>query len=110
MTFLRGEDLTEHGSLYIPRPPLEDPLETSFSFTAPSFRQPNMRDTLDGIKRIAEAKALDVISLGSIQDAQENSFTGKAESAQHGCGGVLFAVSTIPKVILCLFAAGTSRS
>jgi hypothetical protein len=53
------------------------------------FGLPNMEDTITGIKRIAEAKALDVISLGIDQDAQENFFhQDKQDPRARGAGGV----------------------
>jgi methylmalonyl-CoA mutase cobalamin-binding subunit len=53
------------------------------------FGLPTMEATLDGIERIAEAQALDVISLGIDQDAQENFFHPERQDARRtGAGGV----------------------
>lgn len=53
------------------------------------FGLPTMEDTLAGIERIAEAKALDVISLGIDQDAQENFYHPERQDARRkGAGGV----------------------
>jgi hypothetical protein len=53
------------------------------------FGLPTMEATIDGIKRIAEAKALDVISLGIDQDAQENFYHPERQYARRkGAGGV----------------------
>jgi len=53
------------------------------------FGQPSMNASVEGIKQIAEAKALDVISLGVDQDAQENFFhPGKQNPRSTGAGGV----------------------
>jgi methylmalonyl-CoA mutase cobalamin-binding subunit len=53
------------------------------------FGLPTMDDTLAGIKKIAQAKALDVISLGIDQDAQENFFHPERQDARRkGAGGV----------------------
>jgi len=47
--------------------------------------------TIDGIKRIAEAGVLDVISLGPDQDAQENFFHPERQNPKRkGAGGVPF--------------------
>ncbi|MDY6846279.1 MAG: cobalamin B12-binding domain-containing protein [Chloroflexota bacterium] len=53
------------------------------------FGQPTMAASLEGIRRIAEAKALDVISLGIDQDAQENFFHPDRQNPRRkGAGGV----------------------
>lgn len=47
--------------------------------------------TVEGIARIAEARALDVISLGADQDAQENFFRPERQNLRsRGAGGVPF--------------------
>lgn len=53
------------------------------------FGLPTMEATLEGIKLIAEAKALDVISLGIDQDAQANFFHPERQDPRRtGAGGV----------------------
>lgn len=53
------------------------------------FGLPTMEATLDGIRQIAEAQALDLISLGTDQDAQENFFHPERQLARRkGAGGV----------------------
>ncbi len=53
------------------------------------FGLPDMAETLAGIARIAGARALDVISLGIDQDAQENFFHPERQDARRkGAGGV----------------------
>ena len=53
------------------------------------FGLPDMAETLAGIERIAGARALDVISLGIDQDAQENFFHPERQDARRkGAGGV----------------------
>ena len=53
------------------------------------FGLPTMEATLEGIKTIAEAHALDVISLGIDQDAQENFYHPERQELQRkGAGGV----------------------
>ncbi|MDO9301208.1 MAG: cobalamin B12-binding domain-containing protein [Anaerolineales bacterium] len=53
------------------------------------FGLPTMEATIDGIQKIAEAKALDVISLGIDQDAQENFYHPEKQDARRkGAGGV----------------------
>ncbi len=53
------------------------------------FGLPTMADTLEGIRQIAEARVLDVISLGIDQDAQENFFHPERQNPRRtGAGGV----------------------
>ncbi len=53
------------------------------------FGLPTMEATLEGVRQIAEAKALDVISLGIDQDAQENFFHPERQDPRRkGAGGV----------------------
>mgnify|MGYP000871786921 FL=1 len=53
------------------------------------FGLPTMEDTVAGIEKIAEARALDVISLGIDQDAQANFFhPERQDPARAGAGGV----------------------
>ncbi|MBV6397151.1 MAG: hypothetical protein HFACDABA_02756 [Anaerolineales bacterium] len=53
------------------------------------FGLPTMEDTLNGIEKIADAKALDVISLGIDQDAQENFYHPERQNPRRkGAGGV----------------------
>lgn len=53
------------------------------------FGLPNMEATLEGFRQIADAKILDVISLGIDQDAQENFYHPERQDARRtGAGGV----------------------
>ena len=53
------------------------------------YGQPTMEASLEGIQKIAAAKALDVISLGIDQDAQANFFhPERQDPRQRGAGGV----------------------
>ncbi len=53
------------------------------------FGLPTMEATIDGIQKIADAKVLDVISLGIDQDAQANFFHPERQDARRtGAGGV----------------------
>jgi len=53
------------------------------------FGRPTLKETVAGAKAIAEARALDVISLGPDQNAQEHFFhPEKMHRAQDGAGGV----------------------
>jgi hypothetical protein len=53
------------------------------------FGLPTMESTIEGIHKIAESQALDLISLGTDQDAQENFFHPERQNPrQKGAGGV----------------------
>ncbi|MGZ9221448.1 MAG: cobalamin B12-binding domain-containing protein [Anaerolineales bacterium] len=53
------------------------------------FGLPTMEATIDGIAKISDAQALDVISLGIDQDAQENFYHPERQDARRkGAGGV----------------------
>lgn len=53
------------------------------------FGLPTMEATIEGIRKIAEAQALDLISLGTDQDAQENFFHPERQDPRRkGAGGV----------------------
>ncbi len=53
------------------------------------FGLPSMQATLEGIRQIAEARVLDIISLGIDQDAQENFFHPERQDPRRtGAGGV----------------------
>ncbi|HEY5269526.1 MAG TPA: cobalamin B12-binding domain-containing protein [Anaerolineales bacterium] len=53
------------------------------------FGLPTMEATLDGITKIADSQALDLISLGTDQDAQENFFHPERQDPRRkGAGGV----------------------
>jgi hypothetical protein len=53
------------------------------------FGLPTREATLEGVRKIAEAEALDLISLGTDQDAQENFFRPELQDPRRtGAGGV----------------------
>ena len=90
LQFLRGESAAAGDAGEIP-PSLVERIRWKAPY--PLFRHhfglPTMADTLDGIRRIAEARALDVISLGIDQDAQENFFHPERQNPRRrGAGGV----------------------
>lgn len=64
-------------------------LKAPFPLLRHHFGLPTLDSTLEGVKIIAEAKALDVISLGIDQDAQENFFHPERQDPRRtGAGGV----------------------
>ena len=53
------------------------------------FGQPTVEATVEGVRRIADARVLDVVSLGTDQDAQANFFhPERQEGRRAGAGGV----------------------
>jgi hypothetical protein len=65
---------------------------------------PSLEATLNGIKRIAEARVLDVISLGIDQEAQENFFyPNRQKPGRAGAGGV--PIRTEDDLIACYEAS-----
>lgn len=53
------------------------------------FGRPTMKETVEGIRQISEAKAIDIISIGPDQNAQEYFFASeKMNKLQDGAGGV----------------------
>ncbi len=87
---LKGEDSEQKQEVTYPSTTLE-----RISWKAPypllrhHFGLPTMQATAAGIRQIAEARVLDVISLGIDQDAQENFFHAERQDARRfGAGGV----------------------
>lgn len=63
--------------------------KTPFPLLRHHFGLPTMDATIQGIQKIAEARVLDVISLGIDQDAQENFFHPERQNRRRtGAGGV----------------------
>jgi hypothetical protein len=90
LQFLRGEVASVGGKEDFPQT-----LVKRIRWKAPyplirhHFGLPTMADTLDGVRRIAEARVLDVISLGIDQDAQENFYHPERQNPRRrGAGGV----------------------
>ena len=53
------------------------------------FGLPDLAQTIEGVRKISEAKVLDVLSLGPDQNAQFSFFRpGEMDPLQHGAGGV----------------------
>ena len=90
IAFLRGE--TEEGinTPSYPQETIERIMwKKPFPLLRHHFGQPCIKATVEGIEQIADAKALDIISLGVDQDAQENFYhPGKQDPRSTGAGGV----------------------
>jgi methylmalonyl-CoA mutase cobalamin-binding subunit len=98
-----GSESPEQVLAYLKGQPVRELIESDFpqravdriSWRAPypilrhHFGLPTMEATIEGIQKIAEAHALDLISLGTDQDAQENFFHPERQDARKtGAGGV----------------------
>ena len=80
-----GESTTNYPQTMVERIRLKSP----YPILRHHFGLPTLEATLQGIEKIAEAKVLDVISLGIDQDAQENFFHPERQDVRRtGAGGV----------------------
>jgi methylmalonyl-CoA mutase cobalamin-binding subunit len=90
LAYLKGqagpvENATEYPQTMVERIRAKSP----YPILRHHFGLPTMPDTLRGIEQIAEAKVLDVISLGTDQEAQENFFHPERQDKRRtGAGGV----------------------
>ena len=98
-----GSESPEQVLAYLKSESLQGPVELAFpqratqriAWRAPypilrhHFGLPTLESTIAGVQNIAEAEALDLISLGTDQDAQENFFhPERQDPRRRGAGGV----------------------
>jgi methylmalonyl-CoA mutase cobalamin-binding subunit len=90
LAYLKGNQVTGQNEADFPQSTIERiKWKSPYPILRHHFGLPTMEATIDGIKKIAEAKALDVISLGIDQDAQENFYHPERQDARRkGAGGV----------------------
>jgi len=90
LAYLRGDLPPEAGAASFPQTAVERiRWKAPYPLLRHHFGLPSMQDTLVGVRQIAEAAALDVISLGIDQDAQENFFHPERQQPRcKGAGGV----------------------
>lgn len=90
LAYLKGEQATVQGEEAFPQTTVERiRWKAPFPILRHHFGLPTMEASLDDIAKIAEAGALDVISLGIDQDAQANFFHPERQNPrQRGAGGV----------------------
>ena len=117
---LKGEERREateknYGQSLVERIKQKNP----FPLLRMHFGLPSMKATIDGIREISQARILDIISLGTDQDAQEHYFhPEKMDKRRRGAGGVpvrnaedfkrLFSTSRIGNFPLMRTYAGTN--
>ncbi|RIK36145.1 MAG: methionine synthase [Chloroflexi bacterium] len=90
LAFLKGQTHTELTADDYPQTTVERiRWKAPYPLLRHHFGLPTMAATADGIAQIAEAQVLDVISLGTDQDAQENFFHPERQDPRRtGAGGV----------------------
>ncbi|ERM93037.1 methionine synthase [Caldanaerobacter subterraneus subsp. yonseiensis KB-1] len=88
INFLRGKTATSQKRVFADT--LIGRIEDKFPYPIirHHFGLPSLEDTIEGVKRIAEAEVLDVISIAPDQNAQEHFFDKKYDPALDGAGGV----------------------
>ncbi|MCX7976390.1 MAG: cobalamin B12-binding domain-containing protein [Bellilinea sp.] len=90
LAYLRGESYSHSDLISFPQTTVERRLwKAPFPLLRHHFGLPSLEETRFGIQKIAEARVLDVISLGIDQDAQENFFHPERQDPRRkGAGGV----------------------
>ncbi|MBN2388289.1 MAG: cobalamin B12-binding domain-containing protein [Anaerolineales bacterium] len=90
LAYLKGQPARDPGEEDFPQTTVERILwKRPFPILRHHFGLPTMADSITGIEAIAEAGALDLISLGTDQDAQENFFHPERQDPRRtGAGGV----------------------
>jgi hypothetical protein len=90
LAYLKGERFEETGEVEYPQTTVERiAWKSPFPILRHHFGLPTMDATLQGISEIAQARVIDVISLGIDQDAQENFFhPERQDPRRRGAGGV----------------------
>lgn len=90
LAYLKGQITSGESKKHFPQNTIERiRWKSPYPILRHHFGLPTMEDTIAGIEKIADAKALDVISLGIDQDAQENFYHPERQEARRkGAGGV----------------------
>jgi hypothetical protein len=90
VSYLKGQDVSERKEMDYPQTAIERiQWKSPFPLIRHHFGLPDVQATIEGIREIAEAKILDIISLGIDQDAQENFFhPERQDKRRFGAGGV----------------------
>ena len=90
LAYLRGQQAKGRSEADFPQSTIERiKWKSPYPILRHHFGLPTMEETIAGIEKIADAGALDVISLGIDQDAQENFFHPERQDARRkGAGGV----------------------
>jgi methylmalonyl-CoA mutase cobalamin-binding subunit len=88
--YLKGYQSQSQGEVAFPKSTVERiEWKSPYPILRHHFGLPTMEETVKGIEKIAEAQAVDVISLGTDQDAQENFYHPERQDPRRkGAGGV----------------------
>ena len=92
LAFLKGEKFLQRSEKDFPQSTIDRiRWKAPYPLLRHHFGLPTMEATIKGIEQIADARVLDVISLGIDQDAQENFFhpetAGSAQNRSRRCAG-----------------------
>jgi methylmalonyl-CoA mutase cobalamin-binding subunit len=90
LRFLKDQEQSKENGLDFPQTTIERiRWKSPYPLLRHHFGLPTLEATIEGINQIADAQAIDVISLGVDQDAQENFFhPERQDPRQKGAGGV----------------------
>lgn len=90
LSYLKGDQAAAESEANYPQTTVERiQWKSPYPILRHHFGLPTMEATIEGIEKIAEAHALDVISLGTDQDAQENFYHPERQDPRRkGAGGV----------------------
>lgn len=90
LAYLKGQSSQQTGESYFPQQAVERiAWRAPYPILRHHFGLPSMQASIEGIRKIAEAEALDLVSLVTDQDAQENFFHPKRQDPRRkGAGGV----------------------
>ncbi len=90
LAYLKGQQLQALSEADFPQSTIDRvQWKSPYPILRHHFGLPTMDETIEGIEKIADAQALDVISLGIDQDAQENFYHPERQDARRkGAGGV----------------------
>jgi methylmalonyl-CoA mutase cobalamin-binding subunit len=90
LAFLKDEDISHRDEIIFPQNAIDRiRWKAPYPILRHHFGLPNLQATIEGIQQIAEARILDLISLGPDQDAQENFFHPERQDPRRtGAGGV----------------------
>jgi methylmalonyl-CoA mutase cobalamin-binding subunit len=90
ISYLKGDQAQAGSEAVFPQSTVERiKWKSPYPILRHHFGLPTMDETIKGIEKIAEAQALDVISLGTDQDGQENFYHPERQDARRkGAGGV----------------------
>ncbi|HHY96187.1 MAG TPA: cobalamin B12-binding domain-containing protein, partial [Firmicutes bacterium] len=89
IAYLRGEEAGERKRHYPSTLPERIAHQAPYPIIRHHFGLPSLTETIAGVRQLAEARVLDVISIGPDQNAQESFFRpGEMDPHQDGAGGV----------------------